>query len=296
MTNNKLWDVRWPSSDNDGRIVYELNGELQVLDTKSRKSTAISITVPDDGLARRPSRVSAAGQIESVGLSPKGERAVFAARGDIFSAPIEKGPTRNLTHSSGAHDKWPSWSPDGSRIAFISDMSGEEELYRDSAGRIESAGTNHARRQRHALSAGVGSGRQTNRFRRQRRQDPRGHTRRSQDDRNRRLTTRPDPRLQSGRRAETIWRSAWRVSGNGFSSVYIWNAADGKVSRVTDDMFNAYNPAWDPQGNYLYFLSDREFAPQISQIEFNYATNRDAYIYALAPAERCEASLPAGER
>ena len=69
------------------------------------------------------------------------------------------------------------------------------------------------------------------------------------------------------------------VSGNGFSSVYIWNAADGKVTRVTEDMFNAYSPAWDPQGNYLYFLSDREFAPQISQIEFNYATNRDAYIY-----------------
>src|SRR5207244_2215789 len=48
---------------------------------------------------------------------------------DIFTAPIEKGPTRNLTHSSGAHDKWPTWSPDGSQIAFISDMSGEEELY-----------------------------------------------------------------------------------------------------------------------------------------------------------------------
>ena len=72
------------------------------------------------------------------------------------------------------------------------------------------------------------------------------------------------------------------VSGNGFSSVYIWNAADGKVNRVTDDMFNAFNPAWDPQGNYIYFLSDREFAPQISQIEFNYATNRDAYIYAMS--------------
>ncbi len=43
VTNNKTWDVRWPSSDNDGRIVYELNGELQVLDTKSRKSSAISI-------------------------------------------------------------------------------------------------------------------------------------------------------------------------------------------------------------------------------------------------------------
>ena len=47
-------------------------------------------------------------------------------------------------------------------------------------------------------------------------------------------------------------------------------------------MFNAYSPAWDPQGNYLYFLADREFQPQISQIEFNYATNRTAYIYAMA--------------
>src|SRR6266550_3131927 len=80
-------------------------------------------------LARRPSRISAATNIETYDLSPKGERALFSARGDIFTAPIEKGPTRNLTHSSGAHDKWPTWSPDGSQIAFISDASGEEELY-----------------------------------------------------------------------------------------------------------------------------------------------------------------------
>ena len=63
--------------------------------------------------------------------------------------------------------------------------------------------------------------------------------------------------------ARTYLAFSMSVSGNGFSSVYIWNAADGKVTRVTEDMFNAYSPAWDPQGNYLYFLSDREFAPQI---------------------------------
>jgi tricorn protease len=69
---------------------------------------------------------------------------------------------------------------------------------------------------------------------------------------------------------------------NQFASVQIWSAADGKLRRVTDESFNSSNPAWDPQGNYLYYLSDHEFAPQLSNIEFNFATNRPTYIYALA--------------
>ena len=128
ITRYTLWDVRWPSTDRQSRIVYELNGELQVLDVKTGKSAPISVRVPDDGVNRRPSYVSAANLIEQVEFSPKGERVLFAARGDIFSAPVEKGPTRNLSHSPGAHDKWPVWSPDGSKVAFLSDASGEEEI------------------------------------------------------------------------------------------------------------------------------------------------------------------------
>ena len=281
ITNNKVWDVRWPSSDNQNRIIYELNGELQVLDAKSGKNSAISITVPDDGLARRPSRISAAGQIESVGLSPKGERAVFSARGDIFSAPIEKGPTRNLTHSSGAHDKWPSWSPDGSQIAFISDMSGEEELYvigQDGLKAPEqiTRGGSAMRYQPEWAADGkrIAFGDK----------DGKVHVVTLADRKIIEIADSPRGQIR-----DYTWSPrgnylafSMSVNGNGFSSVYVWNANDGKVTRVTDDMFNAYSPTWDPQGNYLYFLSDREFAPQISQIEFNYATNRDAYIYALA--------------
>ena len=67
-----------------------------------------------------------------------------------------------------------------------------------------------------------------------------------------------------------------------FSSLYIWSAADGQNHRVTDDYFDIGGPSWDPEGNYLYFISIHTFYPQLSQIEFNYATNRGGSLYALA--------------
>ncbi len=280
VTAEKQWDVRWPSSDNEGQIVYELDGEIQVMDAKSKKSTRIAINVPDEGLARRPSRVAVGNQIENVGLSPKGERVVIAARGDIFTVPIEKGPTRNLTQSSGAHDKWPTWSPDGSQIAYISDKTGEEEIYLEAqdgskpAEQITSGGTAMRYAPEWApdgkrLAFGDKDGKLY-------------------------ILTLADRRVTEiadtprGQIRDYTWSPrgnyvAFTMSNsNQLASVYVWSAGDNQVRRVTDEYFNSYNPAWDPQGNYLYFLSDREFAPQLSSIEFNYALNRPTYIYALA--------------
>ena len=292
VTQNKQWDVRWPSSDHKNRIIYEMDGELQILDTRSGKAAPISITVPDDGLARRPSRISAANNIESYELSPKGERALFSARGDIFTAPIEKGPTRNLTHSSGAHDKWPSWSPDGSQIAFISDMTGEEELYV-----VPQDGSKPPTQ--------MTTGGQAMRYQPDWSADGKRIAFSDKDGRVFVVTVADKKMTEIVKTPRNQIRDyVWSPSGNylafsmsvrpsGFASIYIWNAADNKVSRVTDDMFNAGSPVWDPQGNYLYFASQREFAPQISNIEFNYATNRDVYLYAMALRKDVKHPFPA---
>ena len=292
VTRSKQWDVRWPSSDHEGRIVYEMNGELQILDAKSGKTTPISITVPDDGLARRPSRISAANNIESYELSPKGERALFSARGDIFTAPIEKGPTRNLTHSSGAHDKWPNWSPDGSQIAFISDLSGEEELYL-----VPQDGSKPAQQ--------ITNGGGVMRYQPEWSADGKRIAFGDKDGKiwivtlaDRKMTEIVDsPR---GQIRDYVWSPrgnylafSMPVSPNGTTSVYVWSAADNKVRRVTEGVFNSFNPVWDPQGSYLYYISNREFAPQISNIEFNYATNRDSYIYAMALRKDVKHPFPA---
>jgi tricorn protease len=280
LTTSRPWDVRWPSSDRRGRIVYELNGALQVLDVKTGRSAPVPITVPDDGLWKRPSRVAAARNIEDYDLSPKGERAIFTARGDIFTAGIEKGPTRNLTRSSNAHDKWATWSPDGSKVAFISDRSGEEELWlvdQDGSGAPEQI-TKGGRAMRYApVWAPDGK--------RLALSDKDGKVYVVTLD-DRKLTEVADSAV--GQVRDYVWSPRGNhlaftlTRRGGFSVLHLWSAADGRLRTITDELFNVQNPAWDPDGNYLFYLSDREFAPQISSIEFNFALNRSTHIYAMA--------------
>jgi tricorn protease len=279
-TTFKDWEVRWASSDDESRIIYERNGELEIFDTKSGKSTKLNISVPDDGVHKRPRSINAAQYLQNVALAPKGERVLFGARGDIFSAPVEKGGTRNLTHSSMAHDKFPRWSPDGSRVAFISDRSGEEEVWtvaQDGLSQPEQL-TNGGTAMRYAPEWS-GDGKRIA-F--------------SDKDGKVYILTLADKRLVQiadaprGQVQDYEWSPkgnflAFSYAGaNGFSSVYVYDTMSNKLNRVTDQMFNSFNPTFDPAGEYLYFLSDREFAPQISNIEFNYAANRETMIYAIA--------------
>jgi tricorn protease len=280
VTTSTTFDVRWPSADAAGQIAYELGGELRVYDTRSGEDRALSVHVPNDGLAMRPARVSAAKNVEHSGLSPKGERVVFAARGDIFTAPIEKGPTRNLTHSSKAHDKWPAWSPDGKRIAFISDMSGEEELYlvaQDASGGVEQLTSDGDQMRYHPLWSPDGE-------------------RIAFSDKSGRIFVLDVAKKKSVQVADDksggVTDYSWSPGGGhlafsladetGFRSIYIWSASDGETRRVTGAYFNEYEPVWDPGGKYLYYLSDRMFAPQIGSYEWNYVLDRETGIYAMA--------------
>jgi tricorn protease len=280
LTRSTKWDVRWPSTDHRTQIVYESDGELNIFDVATGQSKHLAIQVPNDGVFTRPAQVSAAGQIEDYGLSPKGERIVFVARGDVFTAPIEKGPTRNLTDSSNAHDKWARWSPDGAKIAFISDLEGEDEVYLVS--QDGSAKPEQLTRGLHAMLYAPEWAPDGKRL--------------AFSDKDGKLfiLTLEDKRLAeiarspNGRLRDYVWSHdgghlAFTLSNpNGFRSIYVWSASDSQVHRVTGDLFNSGDPAWDPEGNYLYYLADHDFQPAVSQVEFDFATDRSGGIFALA--------------
>ncbi len=280
LTHSTKWDVRWPSTDHKNQIVYESAGELNIFDISSSQSRHISITVPTDALAMRPSRVSAASDIESFGLSPKGERALFVARGDVFTAPIEKGPTRNLTDTSNAHEKWATWSPDGSKILYISDLDGEEHLYT-----INQDGSGKQEELTHGLKSTLYQPIWAPDGKRIAFTDSESKLYVLSLDDKKVSTIAENPR---GRVHDYAWSAdggylAYLLDNpSNFSSLYIWSAADNQNHRVTDDYFDVGSPSWDPEGNYLYFISTHTFFPQLSQIEFNYATNRGNSLYALA--------------
>ena len=279
LTHSKQWDVRWPSTDHQGRIIYELDGELNIFDIATGASTHISIQVPTDALAMRPSHVSAAGQIESAGLSPKGERALFVARGDVFTAPIEKGATRNLTNSSNAHEKLAQWSPDGSTIAFVSDMDGEDEVYL-----INQDGLSKPQQLTHGFHAMLYRLTWSPDGKRIAFSDKDGklYVLTLEDKKVIQIAQNPNGRIPSYPWSKDGQFLAFTMDEpSNFSCIYMWSASDGKVHRVTDPMFNSSGPAWDPEGNYLYFSSTREFAPLISQVEFNYAIDRGRSLLAL---------------
>jgi len=281
LTDYQNDDARWASGDAAGQIVYEVTGALHIYDTRNNTDHALTIRVPSDLVAARASERSVKKFVEDYALSPNGKRAAFTARGDVFSVPLEHGITLDLTHTPGAHEREVSWSPDGKRVAYISDESGEEEVWvRDADG------TNPV-----MLTKGVIG----------RLYQP---------------LWSPDGKhiafVDSGNRIHVIGTSAgandqvvaqdpgvskrdyaWSPGGHylaysltdkdtQLSRLYVYQIGSGKAVELGREYADAMAPAFSADGKYLYFLGDREWSPQFSSVELDYATNRTTQILAYA--------------
>ena len=122
------YDCKFPAIGPE-EIVFQNGASIYLLNLTSGESKAIEIMIPGAQPDLRPQRIDAAKFINGGDISPSAARVALEARGDIWTAPVKNGSPRNLTRTSGAAERYPSWSPDGQWIAYMSDMSGEYELY-----------------------------------------------------------------------------------------------------------------------------------------------------------------------
>lgn len=276
LTKFTNYDVMWPSLGPDA-IVFENAGYLYTFDFASKQAQKLTIYVPGETGETLKHWASVSRLITDFDISPDGKRAVFAARGDVFTVPAKEGSIRNLTRTQGVREKDAAWSPDGRSIAYISDRTGEDELFisqQDGLGKEQQ----------------ITSGYKGFKF-------PPAWSPDSKKlawaDKDLRLwyvdVTEKKPvevdRAQYAEITNYSWSpdSKWlaydKADENGNSYVLLYALADKKVTAVTTSFTNSNSPLFDPAGKYLYFISDRDYNEVLGNFDFEFANPKTSRVY-----------------
>lgn len=269
VTSYTGFDIHWPSIG-PSEIVYEANGDMYLLDLNTHQSRVVNINVITDLMTVKPRKESVSDHVTNFSISPDGKRAVIEARGEVFSLPAEEGYIQNLTRSSGVAERYPSWSPDGKHIAYWSDRSGEYELtVRDlTMGSSETKLTSMGPGFRYSIYWSPDSKKlvfvdQTMSFRMY---DMNTKTIEKIDQ---------DPFLYEGGlrgwtpswSADSRWLAYEKSMENRNGSVWIYDTKTKTKHQATSGFYSDRNPTFDPEGKYLYVLTNRSFSPVYSDFD-----------------------------
>lgn len=288
LTRYDDFDIKSASGGPDA-VVYEQAGYVYLVEGKSGQPKRLSIEVSGDFPWARPQFKKVAAMIRNAALSPTGVRVAFEARGEIFTVAAEKGDMRNLTQSSGAHDREPAWSPDGSQLAWFSDASGEYQLvFGDPTGVAKPRAVQLPSAAFFSSLAWSPDGKQLL-F-----QDNHLNlwTLEAASGRTTKIDT--DAFYDPPHQPDAVWSpdSKWiaysKVLDSHMRAVFIYSVAEGKASQLTDGLSDAISPAFDAGGKYLYFLASTDYGPRSGWLEMSSIdrpVRRAVYITVLNASE-----------
>lgn len=275
VTNYTDYDVKFPSSDGN-TIVYEHGGYLYRLDPKTRQSEQIHITLNGENVYARTEQKHVANNLTAISLSPNGKRLAVTARGEVFDVPVAKGVTRNITRTPGAHERDAEWSYDGKYIAYISDRTGETEIWLESAEGgepVQLTKDNDTYIRQLAWSPDNKTILYTDRKNRIVVVDVASKTKKV-------LMQNPVAEFRDvAFSADSQWITYTKPASNDLSVVYIYNLTSGKEYPVTEKWYNSSEPTFSSDGKYLIFSSDRDFNPIYGRLEWNHVYTRMGGIY-----------------
>jgi tricorn protease len=282
LTDFADFDIKFPSLGINA-IVFENGGYIYRFDIETEKCEKVTVHVQEDLNGGRSEILSVSDNITNYEIAPDGNRALFGAEGDVFTVPAQHGPTRNLTESSGIHERNSKWSPNGKWIAYISDASGEDEIHimpQDGRGRQRQV-TNNAETYKYQIKwspdskkilwadkmlrlrfVSVKSGKIT-------------EVDKSDSWEFRNYAWSPDSR----------WIVYAKSEVEMMSKIYLYSLRDSKSHELTDGWYSPSQPIFSSDGKFVFFISDRDFNPTYSRTEWNHAYQDMSRIYLLTLAK-----------
>lgn len=298
ITQHTVFDVRRPSAGS-GKIVYEQGGDIWLLDTRTRETRKVEITIHSDAPETRPYLADVSNRIQGFDISPSGKRALVVARGELFSLPRNEGVTYNLTQQCGSREKDAVWSPDGSSIAFLSDQSGEYEIYICSPeeGKETIRLTTHTSGYRHTLRWSPDS------------------KKIAFADQNLRcfildVTTKQITEVDQAQYENVdisldnkpISDFAWspdskflaysKMNKDRVYQVYIYSLETRNIYPASNGLYYDFNPVFTKDGEHLLFISNRSFNPTFCDMEWEMVYKDIAVIASLTLRKDGSSILP----
>ncbi|MDO4949229.1 MAG: PDZ domain-containing protein [Bacteroidales bacterium] len=275
VTNYTDYDVKFPSC-NGKLIVYEHGGYLYWLDPTTRKTEQIHITLNADNIYAREEFKHVSANSGDYSLSVSGKRLFVAARGEVFDVPVERGVTKNITRTSGANERCVVVSPDGKSVAYISDRTGETEVWlQPVAGGEPKQLTRDNDTYIRSIYWLPNSKKILYTDRKNRVVEVEVESRKKQT-----LLQNPEGefyRLDFS--ADSRWMTYTKSGKNEMAVVYVFNLDTHKEFPVTEKWYHSSSPTFSSDGRYLVFSSERDLNPQYGSLEWNHVYTRMGGVY-----------------
>jgi len=263
------FDIHFPSLG-PSEIVFEAGGKLYLLNLSDEKHREVKVNAVTDAITLMTRNEKVSNMIQSLSLSPDGKRAMIEARGEIFNVPAENGAVINVTKTSGVAERYPAWSPNGKYVAYWSDKSGEYELtIRDMEKTDEEKKlTSYGEGYRYNIYWSPNS-------------KMLAFVDKAMDimiyDMDKDKTYKVDKgkfwyqgnltQFKPSWSSDSRWLAYQNDLDNRSSAIFIYDTKEQKTIQATSGFYADNQPVFDPDGKYLYFMTNRNFTPVYSDFD-----------------------------
>lgn len=131
VTTHKDDGVQFPAISPDGRhMIYENEFDLWTLDIPGGKPKKLAIRMNSEAKENDVEVITTTNRADGFSPSPTGDHLAVDFHGEVMLVPTEAGVgEKTQVTNSPWRERSQVWSPDGRRIAYISDESGDEEIW-----------------------------------------------------------------------------------------------------------------------------------------------------------------------